>query len=411
MSFLQQQELEATYMMHTYGRKPVSFVSGKGMYLYDSEGKEYLDFLAGVGCVGLGHSNEAVSDAIASQAHKLVQVGNYFYCKGRGELAQSLSELLNTNNPEGMPWKTFFANSGAEANEGAIKLARKYGKLYLNGAGTVLTAKRSFHGRTLVTTAATGQEVKQAGFAPMPTGFLHIEPGNLDELQLALQACAQAAKEQGQPELAPVAVLFECVQGEGGVWPLEESYLKAVRALTEEQGLLMMVDEVQTGFYRTGLPFAFMHAGIVPDVVSMAKCIANGLPCAAVAATGKAADTFKPGEHGSTFGGNPLAIAAAQATIAELTNRNIGEHVDSVGSYFKNKLAQLPKVKEARGKGLMLAICLEEDCAVQVASEALERGMVVNALSDTVVRFLPPLIVSKAEIDELIAVLQELLEK
>jgi len=409
MSYAIQKDLEDVYMMSTYVRKPVEFVSGKGMRLYDSEGREYLDFLAGVGSVGLGHSNAAVSDAIAAQAHKLVQVGNYYYCEGRGELAQSLSELLNTHNEDAAPWKTFFSNSGAEANEGAIKLARKYGKLYLDGAGTVLTAKRSFHGRTLVTTAATGQEVKQAGFAPMPTGFTHVAPGSLDDLLEALEAGAQEAKDQNLPALAPVAVLLECVQGEGGVWPLDEDYLREVRAITKERGLLLMIDEIQTGFYRTGEPFSFMHASIVPDVVTMAKCIANGFPCAAMSATGKAADIFEPGEHGSTFGGNPLAIAAANATQAELASLDLGAHVGLMGAYFKDRLAQLPKVKEVRGKGLMLAISLEDDSAASVVAEALDRGMVLNVIGNDIVRFLPPLIVSEAEIDELMEVLQDLL--
>jgi len=396
--------------MTTYARKPVEFVSGKGMRLYDSEGREYLDFLAGLGCVALGHSNTAVSDAIAAQAHKLMLVSNYYYCEGRGELARDLSALLNTGNEQAAPWKLFFANSGAEANEGAIKLARKYGKLHLGGAGTVLSAKRSFHGRTLVTTAATGQEVKQAGFAPMPPGFSHINFGDLENLEQTLQAARQAAADQDRPELAPVAILLECVQGEGGVWPLDETYLKAVRALTEEQGLLLMIDEVQTGFFRTGLPFSYMHAGIAPDVVTLAKAIANGLPCAALAATGKAADVFEPGEHGTTLGGNHLAIAAARATLAEFKKLDIGSHVLEVGAYFAQKLAQLPLVEEVRGKGLMLAISLAEDCAAQVADEALERGLVLNYIGGNILRFLPPLIMSKAEIDAGIVVLQELLE-
>jgi len=410
MSYLEQEELESQYLMHTFARKPVEFVSGEGMRLYDSEGKEYLDFLAGVGCVALGHSNAAVSGALAAQAQRLIQASNYYYAEGRGQLARDLSELLNTGSEQSAPWKLFFANSGAEANEGAIKLARKYGKLYLDGAGTVLSAKRSFHGRTLITTAATGQEVKQAGFAPMPSGFTHVEPNDLNSLEQALRAGAQAAEEQASPHLAPVAVLLECIQGEGGVLPMDEDYLREVRALTKEQGLLLIIDEVQTGFFRTGMPFSFMHAPVVPDVVTMAKAIANGLPFGAVAATGKAADIFEPGEHGSTFGGNSLQIAAARATLDEFIRLDIGAHVATVGAYFKEHLARLPLVKEVRGKGLMLGISLEKPCAAQVVSEALERGMVLNYIGDDVVRFLPPLIVSEAEIDACLAVLQELLE-
>ena len=411
MSYLEQRDLEATYMMTTYARKPVEFVNGKGMRLYDSEGREYLDFLSGIGCVCLGHGNEVVSEAIATQAQTLMLSSNYFYAKGRGELARELSKLLNANNEEGAPWKSFFANSGAEANEGAIKLARKYGKLHLKGAGTVLTAKQSFHGRTLATTAATGQEAKQESFAPMPAGFSHIVPNDIEDLVEALEAGVKAAREQQRPELAPVAVLLECVQGEGGVLPLDEGYLKDVRALTKEKGLLLIIDEIQTGFFRTGKPFSFMHAGIVPDVVTMAKGIANGFPCAAFAATGQAADVFVPGEHGTTFGGNPLALAAARATQTELASQDMAKHVEVTGAYFKGKLAELPHVKEVRGKGLMLAIELEGGSAAEVVNKALERGMVLNSIGETVVRFLPPLIVSEAEIDELVVVLEELLKE
>ena len=409
MSLKDQQELETTYMMTTYGRKPVSFLSGKGMSLYDSEGNEYLDFLAGVGCVCLGHSNIAVADAIATQAYWLVQVSNYYYSEHRGEFARDLSDLLNTKNEGSAPWKTFFANSGAEANEGAIKLALKYGKLYLNGAGTIISAKKSFHGRTMITTAATGQAVKQEAFAPMPPGFIHVNPDNLDDLANSLEAASKQAEEQHSPKLAPVAVLLECTQGEGGVVPLDEDYLKGVRALTEEQGLLLIIDEVQTGYFRTGLPFSFMHAGIVPDVVTMAKGIANGFPCGAFSARGKAADILEPGEHGSTFGGNPLAIAAARATLAELKERDIGVHVEAVGAYFKDKLAELPLVTEVRGKGLMLGVSLEKPCAIEAVDKALERGFVINSIGTDILRFLPPLIVRESEIDELILTLQGIL--
>lgn len=410
MSYLKQKELEARYLMNTTARKPVEFVRGEGMRLYDSKGREHLDFLAGVGCVCLGHAHPAVTAAIAAQAKKLLLAGVLFYVEGRGEYAEDLSELLNTHNEGGMPWRSFFTNTGAESNEGAIKLARKYGKLYLHGAGTIVSAKRSFHGRTLATTAATGQEVKQASFTPMPSGFLHVAPGCLDELVHIVEASNKAAQDQGCPELAAAAVMLECVQGEGGVRPLEETYLKEVRALTQDLGLLLIIDEIQTGFFRTGLPFSYMHANIVPDVVTLAKGIANGFPCAVLAATGKAAEVFEPGEHGTTFGGNPLAIAAARATLAELKKPEVGTQVKKTGAYFKDRLLELPHVKEVRGKGLMLAIELDKDCALQLVNQALERGMVINSTSESVVRFLPPLIVSETDIDALITVLKELLE-
>lgn len=409
MSYLEEKELESTYMITAYARKPVEFVRGTGVHLYDGDGKEYLDFLSGIGVVCLGHAYPAVSQAIADQAQKLMQVGNYFYIEGRGEFARDLSSLLNDGDAAADPWKLFFANSGAEANEGAIKLARKYGKLHLNGAGTVLTALRSFHGRTLSTTAATGQEAKQESFAPMPHGFAHFDTQSIDSLATMIQACLKLAEEQGKPEIAPVAVMLECVQGEGGVWPFESSYLQDVEALAREHGLLLIIDEVQTGFYRTGRAFSFMHAGIKPDVVTMAKGIANGFPCAAFAAAGKAADVLVPGEHGSTFGGNPLAIAAGRATIAELERLDIQSVVKETGNYFMAKLAELPHVNEVRGRGLMLGASLDTPVALQIADAALEQGMVFNSIGDSTLRFLPPLLVSRDDIDALCSVLAELL--
>jgi len=411
MSYLEQSELESTYMMTTYARKNVEFVRGEGMRLFDSEGKVYLDFLSGVGAVCLGHANPAVSTAIALQAQRAIQVGNYYYSEGRGEYARDLSLLLNGGNAESAPWKSFFANSGAEANEGAIKLARKYGKLHLDGAGTILTAKRSFHGRTLATTAATGQVVKQESFTPLPSGFVHFAFNDLASFRDTLAECREAAQVQGRPELAPVAVLLECIQGEGGVWPLDEQVLQEIRAVTASEGILLILDEVQTGFFRTGEPFAYMHAHCRPDVVTLSKGIANGFPTAAVAATGVAADVFEPGEHGSTFGGNPLAIAAASATLSELLNRDIGAHVKETGAYFEAQLAALPHIVELRGKGLMLAVSLDEERATDVAEKVLEHGMIINSIGSDILRFLPPLIVGKADIDELISALSLCLQE
>ena len=368
-----------------------------------------LDFLSGIGSVCLGHCNAAVSEAIAVQAKKLMHVGNYFYVEGRGELAQSLSLLLNNKDKDAEPWKLFFGNSGAEANEGALKLARKYGKQRVNGAGTIITAKRSFHGRTLATTAATGQAAKQESFAPMPSGFALTEPGDIQDLVEVIESCKQAAASKGCPELAPVAVMLECIQGEGGVWPLSPEYLKEVRALTQENGMLLMIDEVQTGFYRTGVPFSYIHAGIRPDVVTLAKGIANGFPCGALAATGKAASVFVPGEHGSTFGGSSLAIAAARATVEELEKQAIGSKVKEQGAYFKTQLGTLPHVIEVRGEGLMLGISLDVPAAAQVVDEILEQGVIINGIGDTILRFLPPLVVGKEEIDKVIELLKELL--
>lgn len=421
VSYVEQNKLETMYMMTAYGRKPVEFVWGKGTRLYDSKGKEYLDFLAGLGAVCLGHADPAVSAAIAAQAQKLIQVSNYYYIEGRGELARDLSNLLNEESKDAKkgrsaraskeePWKLFFANSGAEANEGALKLARKYGKLHLNGAGTVLSAQRSFHGRTLATTAATGQEAKQESFAPMPAGFVQFNPCNIEELKALIRELRMTAEETGQADHAPVAVLLECVQGEDGVWPLSAEQLQAIRTLTAEEGMLLILDEVQTGFYRTGKPFAFMHACIRPDVVTMAKGIANGFPCAALAATGSAAEVFVPGEHGSTFGGNSLAVAAAQATLQELKKRDLGTQARELGAFFKEQLSYLPQVVDVRGRGLMLGLTLDGAQAQEVAEAALKRGVLINAIGDSILRFLPPLTITKEEVESLIVLLRELLE-
>ncbi|MCL1890901.1 MAG: acetylornithine/succinylornithine family transaminase [Coriobacteriia bacterium] len=436
MSLVQQQEFENDFVMHTYGRKPVMFVRGEGVYLYDDAGKKYLDFLAGVGAVSVGHSNPNVVAALQEQAAKLVHVGNYFYVEGRGELAQKLSGLLATSgaeqeDPSGA-WKVFFANSGAEANEGAIKLARKYGNEKLGGAGTIISAQQSFHGRTLAALAATGQEGKQAVFAPMPAGFIHVPINDEAALLAALDGAAAnaAAAANGSAHAADgaaahaaaapdgsaagssavCAVMLECVQGEAGVWPCSLEYLKAVRKLTAERNIALIIDEVQTGFYRTGTyPFSYQHAGIVPDIVSMAKGIGNGFPVAAFAACGEMADLLVLGEHGSTFGGGPLAIAAAHATLDELEANDAATQVAQLGEYFAAGLAKLPLVVDVRGKGLMCGVSLSKPVAPEVGEAALEGGLVINTIGDNTLRFLPPLVVNKEQIDEALSILQTIL--
>ncbi|NTU90164.1 MAG: aminotransferase class III-fold pyridoxal phosphate-dependent enzyme, partial [Actinobacteria bacterium] len=310
-SFETAYELDKTYVMQTYGRKLIEFVRGSGMRLYDSNGAEYLDFLSGIGAVSMGHCHPAVTAALVEQAQKLLHVSNYFYVENRGELAREISYLLERNDADalgntGSTWRTFFANSGAEANEGAIKLARRWGNEHKGGATSIVTAKRSFHGRTLAALFATGQENKQEAFLPPVSGFAHVPLNDIDALEEELR---------NPTEGDVVALMLECVQGEGGVWPCTEEYMQAARALTLEMGMLLIIDEVQTGFYRTGKPFAFQHFGIVPDVVSIAKGMGNGAPIAGVCATDEIAMAFRPGDHGSTFGGGPLVCAASLATL------------------------------------------------------------------------------------------------
>jgi acetylornithine aminotransferase len=406
MTLQEQQQLDATYLMQTYKRKPVEFVRGEGMRLYDSEGKEYLDFLAGVGAVSVGHTNPRVVSAIQQQAAKLLHVSNYYYVEGRGELAEKLSALLNTNSEteNATPWRTFFANSGAEAVEGAIKIARKYGAQHLEGADTIICARRSFHGRTIATLAATGQAAKKEAFAPLPQGFVHVDLNDTKALKELLH--------QGIGGKAICAVLLECIQGEGGVYPCTEEYLQTVRQLTEERGILLILDEVQTGFYRTGTyPFAFGHYGVVPDVVALAKGLGAGAPIGAVAARGLAAEVFEPGDHGSTFGGSPLVVAAANAALDELDAMNAGTHVAEVGTYLQEQLATLPGITEVRGKGLMVGAEFAEPIAEPIVAAGLKKGLVLNSIGHYILRFLPPLVCTKDEVDTLVAKLFEILEQ
>ncbi|MDR2491893.1 MAG: aminotransferase class III-fold pyridoxal phosphate-dependent enzyme [Coriobacteriales bacterium] len=403
MGLQSQQQLERDSVMQTYGRKPVMFVRGEGMRLYDDEGRRYLDFLAGVGAVSVGHANTRVAQALSEQAARLVHVGNYFYVEGRGELAGRLGQLLSGPAGMGPSWKLFFANSGAEAVEGAIKIARKHGTQNLDGAFAVVSARKSFHGRTLAALAATGQAAKQDAFGPMPQGFVHVPLNDVEALRAALDA---------RGEGAPCAVLLEGIQGEGGVWPCEPEYLAAARAMTAERGMLLMCDEVQTGFYRTGThPFSYQHHGVVPDVVTLAKGIANGMPMGAVAACGDAAELLCPGEHGSTFGGSPLAVAAAHATLDELEARDVASSVTRVGACLAEALQQCALVTEVRGRGLMLAAQLAVPVAQEAADAALAAGLVVNAIGDSILRLLPPLICTEADVDEALEILDGVLTR
>ena len=406
------ESLDEKYLLGTYGRLPVEFVRGQGAVLTDVNGKDYLDFLGGIGCASLGHCHPAVVAAIQDQAAKLMQVGNYYYVENRGEVAHGLSTLLSAITDEsghitgsaGLTWKTFFGNSGAEANEGAIKLARRWGEVKLGGAYGIVSAKKSFHGRTLATLAATGQDAFHKTFKPMPVGFASVELNDIEALREAVEKPA--------PECGPVcAVMLECVQGEGGVWPAGYDYLRNVSDLCREKGILLIIDEVQTGFFRCGSPFSFQRAGIVPDVVSMAKGIADGFPMGAVAARAEVADLMHPGDHGSTFGGNALAVAAARATVDELRKEQMGEHVIACGKHLRHRLEALPHVTEVRGHGLMRGAQLDVPIANELVEEGLAEGLVLNHIGDSILRFLPPLSITEEQVDEGIDKLAGLIEK
>ena len=409
MSLEEQQQLEEQYVMHTFGRKPVEFVRGEGMRLWDGEGREYLDFLSGIGVISLGHCHPALVAALQDQAQTLMHVSNYYYIEGRGQLAKRLSDLLNLTCPEQErePWQTFFANSGAEANECAIKLARLYAKRRAQAAGatheprTIVTLERSFHGRTLATLAATAQPVKQEAFQPLPDGFAAVPSNDIAALERYFEECGAEV----------CAVLIEPVQGECGVYPCTDEYLQAARRLCDAQGALLMFDEVQCGMYRCGTyPYAFQHAGVMPDVVTMAKGIAGGVPMGACAARASVAKVFEPGIHGTTFGGSNLAVRAANTVLDTIEAEGIAANVTEVGAYLRERLAELPAVTEVRGKGLMVAVDLDDaHDAPAIVMAALEAGLVLNATGSHTLRFLPPLVCTRRDVDDLMTRLSALL--
>lgn len=402
MSLKEQKRLEDEYVMHTIGRKPVCLVSGSGMYVQDDEGCDYLDFIGGIGVCSLGHCHPAVADAIAAQAKTLIHVSNYYYIEKRGEVAKVVSDLLNGEVPENerTPWQSFFANSGAEANECAMKLARLYAKEYGNKGTIIVTLDGSFHGRTMETLAATAQPAKQEAFQPLPGGFLHTPINDIDALEQLFAKNADCI----------AAVMVECIQGESGVHPCTVDFLQAAERLAHNAGALLICDEVQSGIYRTGKPFGFQNFSIVPDIVSIAKGIASGFPMGMCAARAQVARAFQPGDHGSTFGGSNLACAAALATLHTLDARDILENVQQTGAYLRERLDALDGVEEVRGYGLMDACDLAEGTeATAVVLAGLEQGLLLNATGPHTLRFLPPLICSKADVDILVEKLQLLL--
>ena len=400
-SLKEQQELDSEYLMQTFARKPVEFVRGAGARLYDDDGKEYRDFLAGIGVCSVGHNNPKVVAAIKEQANKLIHVSNYYYIEHRGELAKRINDMLAAMM--GSKWRVFFANSGAEANEGAIKTARRWGKEHAGGAGGIITAVKSFRGRTLATLAATGQDSKQDPFAPLPSGFAHVPLNDIAALEEAVHTEIDGTK--------PVALMLEPIQGESGVWPCTREYLQAARKLTSENNMLLIFDEVQTGFCRTGDYFAFQTFGVEPDIVSMAKGIADGVPMGAFAAKEDVAAVMKPGMHGSTFGGSNLACAASDATTQVMCEPGFLEHVREVGAYLREQLASLPFVVEVRGEGLMVGVSLDKPVASALVMAALEAGFVLNAPAADILRFLPPLIITKEDVDALMGALPSCYEE
>ena len=426
MSLEQQQALDTAFVMHTYGRYPVEFVRGEGMFLYDASGKRYLDFLGAIAVSALGYNHPALTRAICGQAEKLLGVSNYFYTEHRGEVAALISKLANNDlagaaalvealdaaDPDAFAaaaapvpgeqvWKTFFANSGAEANEGAMKLARLWSHRAGNGGDTIVCLTGSFHGRTLETIAATMQERLQKSFRPLPAGFIAVDRNDVEGLR-------RVFAEHGS-EIC--AFLYEPIQGESGVHPLDAEFLKEASELVHGVGGLMIADEVQTGIFRSGEPFASQLLGVMPDIMSLAKGIAGGVTMGAVVARAEVADTFQPGDHGSTFGGMTLAVAAAEATLSELVRGGYLDRVRETGAYLLERLASVPNVTEVRGAGLMVGAELAPQAgdAHDVVARMLDAGFVINATGPTTLRLLPPLICEKTNVDELVAGLASVL--
>ena len=383
-----------THVMNTYARLPVAFERGEGSWLWDANGKRYLDAMAGVAVCGLGHGHPRYVAALREQVGKLVHTSNLYQITLQEKLADRLAAISGMDN-------VFFCNSGCEANEAAIKLARLYGHKKNVEAPAIVVLEKAFHGRTIATLSATGSRKVQAGFEPLLAGFLRVP---FDDLE-AMRRVAEANR-------SVVAILVELLQGEGGVNVCHDDYLNGLREICDAHGWLLMLDEVQSGMGRTGKWFAFQHSGVRPDVMPLAKGLGNGIPIGACLAAGPAAELFKPGNHGSTFGGNPLACAAALATLAIIEEERLMENAVRIGDFIQAELARriggLKGVKEIRGKGLMIGIELEYACG-ELVQQGLERGVLINVTVDNVIRLLPPLNFKREEAELLLATLSPLI--
>jgi len=382
---------DASPLMATYPPAPVAFVRGRGSYLWDDAGRRYLDMLSGLAVTSLGHAHPTVTEALATQAATLVHVSNLFGTDVAPEVARTLDRLVGDGEPVG--GQVFFCNSGAEANECAIKLARRFGG---RGRHVVVSAYGSFHGRTLATLHATGQPEKHEPYQPLPEGFRHVAWDDLGALAAALD-----------PSVA--AVLLEPVQGEGGVNPASADYFQGVRRLCDERGALLMVDEVQTGLGRTGRWFGFQHLGVQPDVVTMAKALGNGVPIGACWARPEVSAVFGPGDHATTYGGQPLATAAARAVLATMQAVDAPARAARVGARLAGALAALPGVAGVRGRGLLLAVELDGLDARAINAALLEAGVVANAVTPTALRLAPSLLIEDAQVDEAVAIVSDVL--
>lgn len=385
-------ELDQKYIMHYVDRIPIVLVRGEGARVWDEDGREYLDFFGGLAVNSLGHCHPTVADALAKQSRTLIHTTGMYYTIPQVQLAEFLVKNSCLD-------KVFICNSGLEANEGAVKLARRYGKLKLNGAYEVITALNSFHGRSLAMIAATGQPKQQEPFTPLPVGFKNVEYNNIEAIKAATsnKTCA---------------VMLEPVQGEGGVNIPDDKYLAAVRAWCDQKGILLILDEIQTGIGRTGTLFAYEQYGVEPDIMTLAKGLGSGVPIGAFMAR-DSSSVFVPGDHGSTFGGNPLTCAAGYATMKFIIDNDIAGNARRVGQYFLKRLRDLQKkyefVTDVRGRGLLLAMEFSSEIGQSTLMACLERGLLVNRVKPNALRFMPPLIIGNKEVDQATGILDEVL--
>lgn len=384
--------LTSQYVMHTYGRLPLAIVKGEGTRVWDADGKEYLDFVTGLAVNSLGHRHPRVVEAVKHAADTLLHCSNLYHIESQARLAKALSELSGLD-------RAFFCNSGAEANEAAIKLARRFSKLHVDPERyEIITAKGSFHGRTLATVTATGQTKYQEGFEPLPTGFVYVPLNDIEALKQAItpRTCA---------------IMLEPIQGEGGVHPCTVEYVQAVRSICDAHDILLIFDEVQTGIGRTGKVFGFQHFDVKPDIITLAKALGGGVPIGAMLATERVAQGFQPGSHASTFGGNPLATSVALEVLRVMVDEGLIERAEHMGRLLVSRLEALalkyPQILgNTRGRGLMIGVELKA-AGAELLQEAMERGLLINVVGTNVLRLLPPLTVTEEEIDQAVNILDE----
>jgi len=383
-------------VMKTYGRMDIAFEKGEGPWLYDTDGNKYLDALSGLGVIALGHANPEIASTISEQAGRLLHTSNLYHIPAQQALAARLTRISGMDS-------VFFGNSGAEANECAIKIARLYGHNKGIDQASIIVTDSSFHGRTLATLTATGSRKVHAGFEPLVHGFVRAPYNDIE-----------AIRKIAEHNNSVVAILVEPIQGEGGIQIPDENYLTELRKICDQNDMLLMLDEVQCGNARTGKYFAYQHADILPDVVTTAKGLGNGLPIGVCLARGIAAETLKPGNHGSTFGGNPLCASVGDKVMEIIERDHIAEHAAVIGermlNFFKERLGSLNNVRDIRGKGLMIGIELDTNCT-ELVQEAMDRGLLLNVTADKVIRLLPPLIITEAEADQICEIVCDLIEK